>query len=256
MNERLLSPLSKDLDLGGISYIEPVRGGSPGWYYGMDYPAGDPYEAMEIWQSGRAPEGTNFKLIHWPDGTVYTPLEKRPGLVIGSPAANAGTVYLLAIDFPAGKITVYEFGFPEGAPGGAGSGSGVCAPSGAGHSAQGSEPRLRTLAELPLSEGEDCYNLMLHTRPLTLSLQGNGRLDDGREAYRFRMIWPQKACFEIGPNESFGEREGDLLYFSAWYEDPDYREETVVRSAADGAVLGTLEGDVVRMPDGTLWRVR
>ncbi len=233
MNERLLSPLSIDLDLGGISYIEPVRGGSPEWYFGMDYPAGDPYEAMEIWQSGTVPEGTNFKLIHWPDGTVYTPLEKRPGLVIGSPAASAGTIYLLAIDFPAGKITVYGFGSEEGP-----------------------EPRLRTLAELPLSEGEDCYNLMLHTRPLTLSLQGNGPLDDGRDAYRFRMIWPQKACFEIGPNESFGEREGDLLYFSAWYEDPDYREETIVRSAADGAVLGTLEGDVVRMPDGTLWRVR
>ena len=257
MDEKLFAPLARELDLGGISYIENIRGGSPEWYFGKDYPAGDPYEAMEIWQDGKTPEGTTLKLVHWPDGEVFTPIEKRPGLVIGDPVAHGGAIYLLEIDFPAGRASARAF-----------------------------DCQSRTLSEvfsLPLEECEDCYNLMLHTWPLMLTLQGNGTVGgtegpesaccaeeaegaspcgaeeaEGagtREAYRFRIIWPEELSFEIAPNESFGERAGDLLYFSAWFEDPDYREETVVRSAKTGEILGRFSGDVVRMPNGELWRV-
>ena len=246
MDEKLFAPLARELDLGGISYIENIRGGSPEWYFGKDYPAGDPYEAMEIWQDGKTPEGTTLKLVHWPDGEVFTPIEKRPGLVIGDPVAHGGAIYLLEIDFPAGWASASAF-----------------------------DCQSRTLSEvfsLPLEECEDCYNLMLHTWPLMLTLQGHGTVGgtegpesaccaeeaEGagtREVYRFRIIWPEELSFEIAPNESFGERAGDLLYFSAWFEDPDYREETVVRSAKTGEILGRFDGDVVRMPNGELWRV-
>ena len=46
---------------------------------------------------------------------------------------------------------------------------------------------------------------------------------------------------------------GDRLYFSAWFEDPDYREEVVVRSFATGAVAERIPGALMEMPDGQRW---
>ena len=37
------------------------------------------------------------------------------------------------------------------------------------------------------------------------------------------------------------------------YEDPDYREEVVVRDAASGAVIERRPGALWRMPDGQMW---
>jgi len=41
-----------------------------------------------------------------------------------------------------------------------------------------------------------------------------------------------------------------------WYEDPDYREETVVRSVQDGTVLDRYPGDIRIMPNGEKWRIK
>lgn len=49
--------------------------------------------------------------------------------------------------------------------------------------------------------------------------------------------------------------QSNRLYFNIWYEDPDYREETVVRSLRDGAVLDRFSGDVRIMPNGEAWRI-
>ena len=39
------------------------------------------------------------------------------------------------------------------------------------------------------------------------------------------------------PNEAFVCREDDNLYFPAWYEDPDYREEVVIHKCSAGDVV-------------------
>ena len=74
--------------------------------------------------------------------------------------------------------------------------------------------------ELPLNAVKDCYNLMLDTEPLTLVRQGH---------------------------------ENDRMVFSKWYEDPYYREETVIRAYPSGEVLEEIKGAVIRMPDGQKW---
>jgi hypothetical protein len=98
---------------------------------------------------------------------------------------------------------------------------------------------------MSLDETEDCYNLMLHEHPLTLSRQPN----DGM----FHIIWPEKISFCIGIRESFYRRDGNELYFSRWFEDPDYREETVVRDVRTGEIISVFPGSMYVMPDGDKW---
>ena len=103
---------------------------------------------------------------------------------------------------------------------------------------------VTSIVTLPRSAVEDCYNLMPHVSPLCLTRQ---------TADRFQILWPERADFSIHPAESFCFREGDRLYFSRWYEDPDYREEVVVRRMRDGAVLEQYRGALNAMPDGSQW---
>ena len=72
---------------------------------------------------------------------------------------------------------------------------------------------------------------------------------------QFQVVWPEKGDFEIYPQESLEGREGDVLLFARWFEDPDYREETYVRAYPDGELLQTEKGCCWRMPDGSVWLV-
>lgn len=63
-------------------------------------------------------------------------------------------------------------------------------------------------------------------------------------------------CIPIGDTESFGFCEGDKLYFTAWYEDPEYREETVVRALQTEAILERFPGDIWIMPNGDKWHLK
>ena len=103
-------------------------------------------------------------------------------------------------------------------------------------------------AELSLFEVKNCYNLMLMQSPLMLTRQGFDNL--------FEVVWPEKISFSIGITESFCSRDGDKLYFSRWFEDPDYRDETVIRRYPDGKVLEVILGALMEMPDGQKWIVR
>ena len=38
-----------------------------------------------------------------------------------------------------------------------------------------------------------------------------------------------------------------------WYEDPDYREEVLVRDFKTGKVLKRMPGTICSMPDGQKW---
>ena len=84
--------------------------------------------------------------------------------------------------------------------------------------------------------------------PLSLTRQPN----DGT----FEIIWPEHVRFAINDREALNFRDGDKLYFNVWYEDPDYREETVVRSLHDGTILERFPGDIRIMPNGERWLIK
>ena len=210
----------KTLDLQGMTNMELVRGGTGEWYWSTDYVHGDLYEAEELFRMGHPVQSNRLYLIHYPDGTVYEPVPAIAGQYLGYPMNDNGSVALLAVNFPEGIIRILHF-----QPG-----------------------ELSEVAQIPLSAVKDCYNLILHTAPLTLTrTPGDGT---------FEIVWPEEIRFPIGARETLNFRDGDKLYFTVWYEDPIYREETVVRSVQDGTVLDRFPGDIRIMPNGEKWNIK
>ena len=210
----------KTLDLQGMTNMELVRGGTGEWYWSTDYVHGDLYEAEELFRMGHPVQSNRLYLIHYPDGTVYEPVPAIAGQYLGYPMNDNGSVALLAVNFPEGIIRILRF-----QPG-----------------------ELSEVAQIPLSAVKDCYNLILHTDPLTLTRSPGD--------CTFEIVWPEQVRFPIEERETLNFCDGDKLYFTVWYEDPDYREETVVRSAQDGTVLDRFPGEIRIMPNGEKWNIK
>lgn len=210
----------KRIDTKGIQYLEAVEGTAE-WYFAISYPAGDMYEAEELYQDGREVEGTVLLLIHYPDGKVYQPVECRKNQCLGRPVYSDGKLCFAGVDFYLAQVRVYGF--------------------------DGENHELTVLHEMPLSEIKTCYNLMVHGRTLMLSGQGPGN--------DFEIYWPERKSYNIRMSESFFYREDNRLYFSAWYEDPDYREELIVRDVETGEIIEQTPGDMFIMPNGEKWYV-
>ena len=210
----------KTIDLYGITNMELVCGGTEEWYWATDYIHGDIYEAEELFRMGHPVRSNRLFLIHYPDGTVYEPVPPVDGQYLGCPVYDNGAVALLVVNFLAGVIRILRF-----RPG-----------------------EIQEVDQLPLSVVKNCYNLILHTGPLSLTRQTGDGI--------FELVWPEQVRFAIEKRESLNFRDGDRLYFTVWYEDPDYREETVVRSVLDGTVMDRFAGDIRVMPNGEKWILR
>ena len=207
----------KQINTGGISWLEPLTG-SEDWYWGTDYTSGDLYEAEELFRDGHRISQNRLIFVHRPDGRVVEPVLAKAGQYFGRPAYDSGAPVILLVDFPTEVIRLLRYDDAGGA--------------------------VTPIAMLPRAAVEDCYNLMPNQSPLCLTRQ---------TADRFQIIWPEKADFAVHPAESFCFREEERLYFSRWYEDPDYREEVVVRRFPDGAILDQFRGSLNIMPDGQRW---
>ena len=206
----------KSINTGSVSYLELLE---DGLYWGTDHASGDLYEAEELYDGGRGIKSNRLIFVSLKDGRTYEPLKAEEGQYFGKPVLWEGRVYVLKADFKSRSIEILRLG--EGF--------------------SGAEPA----AELSLDEVPDCYNLMLDTEPLTLVRQGHDN--------DFQVVWPDKASFSIDSTESFDFRDGDVLVFAKWFEDPDYREETVLRKYPDGEVIETLRGPVMKGPGGSKW---
>ena len=150
---------------------------------------------------------------------MYEPVHPEAGQYLGSPVYHDGQVILLLVDFPKGEIHILAFDESAG--------------------------KTNPLAVLPLSIVENCYNLMLEASPLMLVRSANDN--------KIQILWPERREFTAQDNEYFGFLEDNKLYTWVWYEDPDYREEVLVRDFATGKVLERMAGDLRTMPDGQKW---
>lgn len=212
----------KAIDIHGMTNMELVRGGTNEWYWATDYIHGDLYEAEELFRQEHSVRSNRLYLIHYPDGTVYEPVKPTDGQYLGTPIYDGSSVVLLVVSFNESVIRILRFLHQPEA--------------------------VQEMAQLPLAAVKNCYNLLLHTSPLSLTRQPN----DGT----FEIIWPEQVCFAIDDRETLNFRDRDKLYFNIWYEDPDYREETLVRSVQDGTILESLSGDVRIMPNGERWLIK
>jgi len=203
---------------GGINYLETLEG-TDRWRWGMDHTNGDLYEAEDLFRDGHEITSNRLIFVSYPEGKVYEPMKASVGQYLGKPVWSGGRVFCLLVDFKTKKIRILRCCEYM-------SGTGI-------------------VEELPLDAVKDCYNLMLDTEPLTLIRQGHEN--------DFQVLWPEKGNFGISPTESFYFRDGERMIFSKWYEDPYYREETVIRAYPTGEVLEEIKGAVLRMPDGQKW---
>ena len=210
------------IDIHGMTNMELVRGGTDEWYWATDYIHGDLYEAEELFRQGHRVRSNRLYLIHYPDGTVYEPVPPVDGQYLGYPVYDNDYVVLLVVNFAESMIHILRF-LPQ-------------------------QEKTQEVARLSLSTVGDCYNLILYTPPLSLTRQSN----DGT----FEIIWPEKVSFAIDDRETFNFREGDKLYFNIWYEDPYYREETLVRSLRDGTILERFPDDIRIMPNRERWLIK
>ena len=209
----------KNINTGGISYLGELPG-SGGWYWGTDYTSGDLYEAEELYRGGHRINQNRLILVRYPEGRIAEPVKAKPGQYFGRPAFDGNAPVIMLADFPAGELRLIRYDDTTGS--------------------------ADTIVAIPLSRVEDCYNLMPRVSPLCLTRQ---------TGERFQIIWPDEADFAIEPRDSFCFRQGDRLYFSRWYEDPDYREEVVIRALPDGAVVRRLPGTIHTLPNGERWHL-
>lgn len=209
----------KRIETQGITYIEPLDGSRGAWYWGTDYASGDLYEAEELFRDGHPVNRNKLIFVHYPDGRAVQPIAAKQGQYFGRPIFYQGKITILLVDFPAGQIRILQY---DNAPG-----------------------QVSTLVEIPLSTVEDCYNLMLKTEPLMLTRTGT---DD-----KFQIIWPESAALQADGRGAFLFRSEENLYFSSWEEDPDYREEIIVRNMRTGEIIERIPGALMFMPDGQEW---
>lgn len=208
----------KRIITNGITNLEPLAGSSK-WYWGSDYASGDLYEAEELFRSGHPIRKNRLVLVRCPEGTIYEPVCTKPGQYLGRPAYHNGQVVLLLVDFPKEEIRILSF--------------------------DEAKKTIEPLAVLPLSVVADCYNLMLETPPLMLTRSAHDN--------QFQILWPERRDFAIEDHEFFEFLEGNRLYTSVWYEDPDYREELLVRDYDTGELLERIPGSLRQMPNGQKW---
>lgn len=205
----------------GITYIEPLEG-SCEWYWGTDYIHGDLYEAEELYQDHHPVNCNRLVFVHYPDGRVVEPVKGKTGQYFGRPISCCGKVQILMADFLQTTLGIFQYDYIT--------------------------DQVVKTTTLPLTTAGDCYNLMLKQYPLMLTRQAI----DGE----FQIIWPKKVEFAIGETETFVERKGEQLYFCRWYEDPDYREEIVVRNYPAGEIVKVIPGGLMVMPNGQIWNLQ
>lgn len=204
----------------GIHWLEPLTGNSE-WYWGTDDPSGDLYEAEELFVETGELTPNRLIFLHIPSGEVLQPIATAPGQYFGRPVWDGGKLVILLADFYALQIKIIQYDL---------------------------ETRQKALrAILPLEQTPDCYNLLLHTCPLMLT-RSSGE--------SFQVLWPEKQSFPVGRTETFCFQDGERMYFEAWYEDPDYREEIVVRKRGTGKVVKRMPGGVLNLPDGRHWLLK
>ena len=190
----------KTIDLNGVTNMELIRGSTDEWYWSTDYIHGDLYEAEELFHMGHPVQSNRLYLVHYPDGAVYEPVPAVSGQYLGCPVYDNGAVALLAVNFPEGIIRILRF-----RPG-----------------------ELSEVTQIPLSAVANCYNLMLHTSPLSLTRQRKDGGWIGNATPYIKIVFKNIQQFDREKGFSLRPKldaDGDLRTSCTYLYDELYRTE-------------------------------
>ncbi|WP_300282938.1 hypothetical protein [Peptacetobacter sp.] len=221
----------KTINIKNGGYLESIEG-NPDWYFCKKYNDNflDLFEAEEIIKSGNKFDGNNVYLVHYPDGKVFNLFERRENIYIERPVYSKGKIYFLEVDFNKNTMILNSF---------------KCDDILSSYDLN-SIKKIET--EISLSEIEDCYNLLLEIEPIMIvRCPNNGT---------FEIIYPERKTYKIENEESFVFRDYDDMYFSKWVEEPEYKEFIILRDFHTGEKREVYCGDIFRMPNGEIWKIK
>ncbi len=214
----------KTFDLNGNTYLNRIEG-SENFYYALDIPHGDLYEAYELYQLQKHTEGSLLYVIDAKTEELFIPFERRANTYHSNPVFTDGKIDVLSVDFRQESADLYEV-----------------------------DPKTKSVTirlHYNLRDIVTTYNLMLHGVDLTLSSEKDDILS---------VYYPVRRDIALTPHESFFFREGRTLYFADWWEDEEdnyrYYERTILRDLYSGVVINVMEGDIFFLPDGRRWHVK
>lgn len=208
----------KRLKIYGVNRIEILENTNE-WYWGSDYTNGDLYEAMELFNGHNEIKCNRLIFVHYPEGRIVEPILPKYGQYFGKPIFFDGEIHILLVDFKKSLIHIFKY--------------------------NDKISKVTLLDSVILTKTEHCYNMNLHQSPLMLTTHKIGD--------HFNVLWPEKLEFKIGSNESFCVRDDYKMYFSRWSENPDYKEEIVIRKYSTGEILDCFYGYLQEMPNGHIW---
>jgi len=201
-------------------YLEKVEE-TNSWYYAQWTPCSEAYEVPDF--KNNYP-GTRLYFIKYPSGEVFEPVKQEKNVFLERPVygQNEDSFGMIRYDFN-NEVIQALLVKPE------------C-------------ESVKVLTEVPFSKGGDMVNVRLITSPFALV-----KHDVHGDAVDF--LWPEEMHLQLEENENLQFQEDGKLYTSKWIEEPDYREEIIIRSKENGSILERSPGYFRRMPDGSLWKM-
>lgn len=206
----------------GFEDIYPEKvDGTDFWYYGRWTPCSEAYEVPDF--KNKYP-GTRLYLIEYPSGKIYEPIKQEENVFLESPVFECqdNSFAILRYDFNTEVIQVLIFK-PE-------------------------DSDVKVLTEMPFSKVGDMINVRLVTSPFALVKHNvHGDAVD--------FLWPKEMHLQFEANEGLCFQNNGKLYTSKWVEDPDYREEIIIRDAETGQIIERTPGYLRRMSDDSVWKM-
>lgn len=189
------------------------------WYYGQLTPCSEAYEVPDF--KNNYP-GTRLYFIEYPSGKVFEPIKQKKNIFLERPVYESkdNSFGIISYDFNKEVIQILVFK-PE------------CS-------------SVKVIAEMPFSKIGDMINVRLVTSPFALvkhDIQGDA----------VDFLWPKEMHIQFEENESLYFQNDGKLYMSKWIENPDYREEIIIRNAETGQIIERSLGYLRRMPNGSVW---
>lgn len=204
----------------GLEEIYPERvEGTDSWYYGQWTLCSEAYEVPDF--NNEYP-GTRLYFMSYPSGEVFEPIKQERNVFLERPVyeKTEDSFGIIRYDFNQKIIQVLSY-LPQ-------------------------NQDVRTLVEVPFSKLGNLNNVRLITSPLALV-----KHEIQKDAVEF--LWPEERHIDLEKNESLYFQNEGKLYTSKWMEDPEYREEIIIRDAKTNIILERKPGYMRVMPDGFVW---
>ncbi|WP_194191580.1 hypothetical protein [Clostridium chrysemydis] len=209
-------------EFNGVENMYLVRvDESESWYYSVLSKCSEAYEVKEFKNDY---QGTRLILIEYPKGKILEPIKQEKNVLLERPVYDilSKSFGIIKYDFNKEVIELIVF-----------------------------NPELEStevLTEIPFSDLGDMINVRLITSPF--ALVKHDLLGDAID-----FIWPKKMHIQLENNETVEFKGDGKLFASKWIEDPDYREEIIIRDIETFEIIERSKGYFRRMPDGSLWKM-